>query len=122
LGNPSNEDALTPALGVIGVIAAFLVPPAGLVLGLLGRRQAREQSRSRTLSTVAAVVGGLFTGIGLVVVIAGIVIAVTGAGAAQTAQTKAAFCDTAITNSKVFSDVAAMGSSPDNTAEGFSYY
>lgn len=109
----SHEPPPSLGLDVAAIITAFVIPPAGLILGLFGRKHARQQGRSTNLSTVAAIAGGVFTGIGLLALSAGIVFGAVAFSNAQADAGDEAFCATVLEHSQLFSDVAAATPATD---------
>ena len=129
MSTPTDNNTSASGLELAGVIAAFLVPPVGLILGLYGRQQARRLGRPTTLSTIAAIVGGVLTGIGLVFLVIGLVIlgsAVAGsqsAGPGQGGNAESEFCAAVTANASLISSVVALQNEPerDNPASYLEY-
>jgi hypothetical protein len=54
----------TNTLAILALVFAFVFAPAGLVLGLVARKQIRETGEQGDgLALAGAIVGGIFTGI-----------------------------------------------------------
>jgi hypothetical protein len=87
LQGPTLQGAQAPVntLAWVSVVVAFLVSPVAIVLGILARRQiARTGERGRGLATLGAVLGVVFTVIGIAATVLVLVLATqfTAAGAA----------------------------------------
>ncbi|KRF32782.1 DUF4190 domain-containing protein [Yonghaparkia sp. Soil809] len=61
----------TNLMAILSLVAAFVAPPAGLVLGILAQRQiARTGEQGAGLAKAGAIVGGVFTAFIVMFVIA----------------------------------------------------
>lgn len=68
---PGGYPPRTNVLAIVALIAAFIAPPAGLVLGIIAYRQIdRTGEEGKGLALAGAIVGGVFTGFILMFVIA----------------------------------------------------
>lgn len=72
--NPASYSATerpTNLMAILSLVAAFVAPPAGLVLGILAQRQiARTGEQGAGLAKAGAIVGGVFTAFIVMFVIA----------------------------------------------------
>lgn len=67
-------------MAVLALVLAFTFAPVGLVLGLVARRQIqRTGEEGEGLATAGAIIGGIFTALGLVVIVI-VVVAYLAAG------------------------------------------
>ncbi|MFP5290988.1 MAG: DUF4190 domain-containing protein [Actinomycetes bacterium] len=74
-------DRPTNLMAILSLVAAFVAPPAGLVLGILAQRQiARTGEEGAGLAKAGAIVGGVFTALIVMFVIAwlGMVVSIFG--------------------------------------------
>jgi hypothetical protein len=71
-GQPAAQNNTAQTLGIIGIIVGVLCcSPAGIVLGYLSMKKARENGQSTTLGKVAIIVSVVALVIGLIVGLAG---------------------------------------------------
>jgi hypothetical protein len=66
--NISQEKADT--LGIVSMVTAFLIPPIGFIIGLIGAHQAKQENRSPSLSRIGWVIGLVST----LIIIIGIIV------------------------------------------------
>lgn len=60
----SNNDQ-TDILGILSIVFAFIFAPVGLVLGIIGRKEALKEGRSTTLSKVGIWINAILMAIGV---------------------------------------------------------
>lgn len=61
----------TNVLAILALVAAFIAPPAGLVLGIIAQRQIAQSGESGSgLALAGTIVGGIFTAFIALVLIA----------------------------------------------------
>ncbi|MDO8337486.1 MAG: DUF4190 domain-containing protein [Microcella sp.] len=74
-------DRPTNLMAILSLVAAFVAPPAGLVLGILAQREiARTGEQGAGLAKAGAIVGGVFTALIVMFVIAwlGMIVSIFG--------------------------------------------
>jgi len=64
------RDPVAKLVGVLGLVFAFVFPPAGIVLGAIGRRMARRAGDRSGFATAALVLGIVFTLLSLLAIAA----------------------------------------------------
>ena len=78
----SVRDPVGMLVGVIGLVFAFVFPPAGIVLGAIGRRMARRAGDRSPFATAALTIGIVLTALSILVIGAMIWLAVWSTSAA----------------------------------------
>lgn len=72
-----NNKNKTDTVGILSIIFAILFAPVGLVLGLIGARDAKKEHRSPVLSRIGWIIGLILT-VWAVIVILGLLLLVIG--------------------------------------------
>ncbi|MCW2569113.1 MAG: hypothetical protein JWN54_3210 [Mycobacterium sp.] len=68
---PAAQSNTAQTLGIIGIIVGVLCcSPAGIVLGYLSMKKARENGQSTTLGKVALILSIVFLALGIIVFVA----------------------------------------------------
>lgn len=63
--NSNSNNEQTDILGILSIVLAFIFAPAGLVLGIIGRKEALKENRSTTLSKVGIWLNAILLAIGV---------------------------------------------------------
>lgn len=56
-------------MGILSIIGAFLLPPAGLVLGIIGLKQSKAVKKQNTLALAGTIISGVTMLIGVILMI-----------------------------------------------------
>lgn len=71
----------TSTLAILALVFSLVIPPAGLVLGIVGLRQIRRSGEGgRGMAVAGVVVGGVFTALFLIYFVLLIILITSGAG------------------------------------------
>ncbi|MEV7692988.1 DUF4190 domain-containing protein [Microbacterium sp. NPDC089189] len=89
----TTERADATGLDITAIICAFVVAPVGIILGAVSRAQATKRGvGANTLSTLAIVLGSVFTALGILAVVVPIVVFGTMAGNAVSERDRQEAC------------------------------
>lgn len=64
-GVQSSSQQQTDALGIVSVVLALFFQPAGLIVGIIGMKNAKKEGRPNTLSKVGVIINSVFMAVAL---------------------------------------------------------
>jgi hypothetical protein len=105
----SSAPAESSALDIVALVLAFLIPPAGLITGIMAFRQSRARIGKATgLAFAATIVGGALTLLSVVGLIVALIAIQSSADQAKTAEREATFCSEISSNSDTFAAIGTI--------------